>query len=101
VDLYMTRNRKSRLWERLLTGIHNDHYHLEHHLDPRTPFYKLAQARKIRMRDPKYAAVDAEFGGLWHRGPQQQPSAITAIVRYMVQDQKAEPDGIMAAEART
>ena len=88
LDLYMTRNRKSRLWERLLTGIHNDHYHLEHHLDPRTPFYKLAQAREIRMRDPKYAAVDAQFGGLWHRGPQGQPSAITAIVRSMVQDEK-------------
>ena len=84
VDLYMTRNRKSRLWERLLTGIHNDHYHLEHHLDPRTPFYKLPQAREIRMRDPKYAEVDAQFGGLWHPGPQGQPSAITAIVRSMV-----------------
>jgi fatty acid desaturase len=94
VDLYMTRNRKSRLWERLLTGIHNDHYHLEHHLDPRTPFYKLPQAREIRMRDPKYAEVDAQFGGLWHRGPQGQPSAITAIVRSMVRDE--EDNGVPA-----
>lgn len=90
VDLYMTRNRKSRLWERLLTGIHNDHYHLEHHLDPRTPFYRLAEAREIRLRDPKYAEVDAQFGGLWHRGPQGQPSAITAIVRSMVRDEEAQ-----------
>ncbi|WP_235445083.1 fatty acid desaturase family protein [Streptomyces sioyaensis] len=83
VDLYMTRNRKSRLWERLLTGIHNDHYHLEHHLDPRTPFYNLAKAREIRMNDPEYAAVDVQFGGLFHRGPAGQQSAISAIVRSM------------------
>ncbi|WP_219687940.1 fatty acid desaturase family protein [Streptomyces anatolicus] len=94
VDLYMTRNRKSRLWERLLTGIHNDHFHLEHHLDPRTPFYKLPQAREIRMRDPKYVEVDAQFGGLWHRGPQGQPSAITAIVRSMVREE--EDNGVPA-----
>lgn len=94
VDLYMTRNRKSRLWERLLTGIHNDHFHLEHHLDPRTPFYNLPQAREVRMRDPKYAEVDAQFGGLWHRGPQGQPSAITAIVRSMVREK--EDKGVAA-----
>lgn len=92
VDLHMTRNRKSRLWERLLTGIHNDHYHLEHHLDPRTPFYRLPQAREIRMRDPKYAEVDAQFGGLWHRGPQGQPSAITAIVRSMVREKARDKE---------
>lgn len=97
VDLYMTRNRKSRLWERLLAGIHNDHYHLEHHLDPRTPFYKLAQAREIRMRDPRYAAVDAQFGGLWHRGPEGQPSAIAAIVGYMVRDEKVREDSSVPA----
>lgn len=83
IDLHMTRNRKSRTWERFLTGIHNDHYHLEHHLDPRTPFWKLPQAHKIRMRDAGYAAADAEVGGLFTRGPQNQPSAISAIIRSM------------------
>jgi fatty acid desaturase len=90
IDLYMTRNRKSRLWERLLTGIHNDNYHLEHHLDPRTPFYRLAKARRIRMRDPEYAAVDARFGGLFHRGPQGQQSAMSAIVRSMTTSPEPE-----------
>jgi dihydrorhizobitoxine desaturase len=82
-DLYMTRNRKSRTWEKLLTGIHNDNYHLEHHLDPRTPFYRLHRARLIRLRDPGYAAVDRRFGGLFTRGPEGQPSAMSAIVDSM------------------
>ncbi|MFH9674813.1 fatty acid desaturase family protein [Streptomyces sp. NPDC017405] len=92
VDLYMTRNRKSRLWERLLTGIHNDHFHLEHHLDPRTPFYRLPEARAIRLRDPAYAAVDAQFGGLFHKGPQGQQSAMSAIVRYMTTPTDTDPN---------
>jgi fatty acid desaturase len=83
VDLYMTRNRKSRGWEKFLTGIHNDNYHLEHHLDPRTPFWNLGRAREIRLADPAYAAVDAVLGGLFTRGPQGQPSAISAIVSSM------------------
>lgn len=83
VDLYMTRNRKSRGWEKLLTAIHGDNYHLEHHLDPRTPFYKLHKAREIRLGDPRYAAVDNAFGGLFTTGPQGQPSALTAIIDSM------------------
>ena len=82
-DLYMTRNRKSRGWEKFLTGIHNDNYHLEHHLDPRTPFWNLGKARQVRLADPDYAAVDSVLGGLFTRGPQDQPSAVTAIVTSM------------------
>lgn len=85
VDLYMTRNRKSRGWEKFLTGIHNDNYHLEHHLDPRTPFWNLAKARRARLADPGYALVDAQFGGLFTQGPQGQPSAISAIVTAMTE----------------
>lgn len=83
VDLHMTRNRKSRGWEKFLTGIHNDNYHLEHHLDPRTPFWNLHRARRVRLRDPEYAQVDRAMGGLFTRGPEGQPSAIAAIVRSM------------------
>lgn len=83
VDLHMTRNRKSRTWEKFLTGIHNDNYHLEHHLDPRTPFWNLHKARRVRLGDPEYAAVDAQLGGLFTTGPEGQPSAMAAIVRSM------------------
>ncbi|MGM1062620.1 fatty acid desaturase [Saccharothrix sp. Mg75] len=86
VDLYMTRNRKSRTWEKFLTGIHNDNYHLEHHLDPRTPFWRLAEARRVRLADPDYAAVDRQLGGLFTRGPEGQQSAIGAIVESMTHE---------------
>ncbi len=80
IDLYMTRNRKSRGLEKFLTGIHGDNFHLEHHLDPRTPFWNLSRARQVRLADPAYAEVDRAFGGLFSRGPQGRPSAIAAIV---------------------
>ncbi|WNI16791.1 fatty acid desaturase family protein [Actinacidiphila sp. ITFR-21] len=90
IDLYMTRNRKSRTWEKFLTGIHNDNYHLEHHLDPRTPFYNLHKARRVRLHDPGYAAVDRQLGGLFTTGPEGQPSAMSAIVRSMTRPAQAE-----------
>lgn len=93
VDLYMTRNRKSRGLEKLLTGIHNDNYHFEHHLDPRTPFWNLHKARQIRLRDPDYAEVDQVFGGLFTRGPQGQPSAISVIVSSMTRVEKTAGSG--------
>lgn len=80
VDLYMTRNRKSRGIEKFLTGIHNDHHHLDHHLDPRTPFWRLPEAHRIRLADANYAALDAATGGLFTRGPQGQHSALAAII---------------------
>lgn len=92
IDLYMTRNRKSRGLEKFLTGIHNDHYHLEHHLDPRTPFWNLPKARLVRLRDPEYAAVDRRTGGLFTRGPAGEPSAMTAIVASMTSPRAGAED---------
>jgi fatty acid desaturase len=80
IDLYMTRNRKSRGIEKFLTGIHNDNYHLDHHLDPRTPCWNLAKAHAIRMKDEKFAEVDRATGGLFTKGPQGQPSIVSEIV---------------------
>lgn len=83
VDLRMTRNRKSRGLELFLTGTYADHYHLDHHLDPRTPYWNLKRAHSIRMADPEYAAVDAEFGGLFTRGEEGQSSAIGSLIRQL------------------
>jgi fatty acid desaturase len=96
VDLYMTRNRRSRGLEKWLTGIHCDDYHLDHHLNPRTPFWKLPEARKIRLADPNYAAVDAKTGGLFTKGPQGQPSALSQIVRAL-SSKKREDAGCVSS----
>ena len=80
IDLYMSRNRKSRGVEKFLTGIHNDNHHLDHHLDTRTPFWLLPKAREARMRDRNYAAIDADTGGLFTKGPNGAPSAVSRIL---------------------
>ncbi len=92
VDLSMTRNRKSKGIEKFLTGIHNDHFHLDHHLDPRTPFWRLPDAHRIRMADPNYAELDAATGGLFTKGPQGQPSAMTAIIDEMTLPKELQHD---------
>lgn len=79
-DIYMTRNRQSRGIEKLLTGINNDHLHLDHHLNPSTPFWLLDQAHKIRLRDRNYATHCAESGGLFMKGPNGEPSIISLII---------------------
>lgn len=79
-NLFLTRNRKGNLIERLIVGINLDEYHLEHHLTPGVPFWLLKKAQKIRMVDPQYSAVAATWGGLFVRGPQGQPSVITQLI---------------------
>jgi len=80
IDIHMSRNRKSRGLELFLTGVHNDHFHLEHHLNPSTPFWALPKARGIRLADEKYAAVDAATGGLFVQGPGGVASAMRTLL---------------------
>jgi fatty acid desaturase len=79
-NVYLTRNRKGNWLEWLLFGVNYDEYHLEHHLSPGVPFYRLPDAQHIRMRDPAYARVAATWGGLFVAGPQGQPSVIRQLV---------------------
>ena len=86
VDLYMARNRKSRGLEKFLTGIHNDDYHWDHHLDPRTPCWNLPKAHAIRMKDENFAALDRATGALFTRGPLGQPSVLSEIITALSTD---------------
>jgi dihydrorhizobitoxine desaturase len=83
IDIYMSRNRNSRGLEKFLTGIHNDHYHLDHHLDTRTPFWLLPAAHKVRCQDPVYKEVSDCTGGLFVRGENGAPSAMSAVFDRM------------------
>jgi fatty acid desaturase len=56
-NLYRTRHRAMGPVSRLFVGIHNEGYHLDHHLSPRTPFWNLPAAHAARMRDPAFAAA--------------------------------------------
>lgn len=67
-DIGATRNRFSHAIEHFLTGMHNEHFHLVHHLFPGVPFWKLKQAHHILLRDEKYARINAESGGIFLSG---------------------------------
>ena len=78
-NVLMARNRRSRHLEKWLTGINNDDYHLDHHLDPTTPFWLLPKAHEIRLRDDIYAAHCRETGGLFQSGRDGAPSIIALL----------------------
>jgi fatty acid desaturase len=80
-DIFMASNRHSSGLERFLTGIHNDHHHLDHHLNPSTPFWNLPKAREVRLRDATYAELDQRTGGLFSRGYRGAPSGLQQLLR--------------------
>ncbi|QFT33961.1 Fatty acid desaturase [Labrenzia sp. THAF82] len=67
-DIYMSRNRQGNFIEHFLAGVHNDDYHLEHHLNPRIPMWNLKKASKIRAKDPEYQRWNKSCAGIFSRG---------------------------------
>ncbi|MBV9575357.1 MAG: fatty acid desaturase family protein [Gammaproteobacteria bacterium] len=64
VDLYMTRNRFSHWIEAFFFSIHNENYHLIHHLKPRLPFWNMRKAHQILMQDTNYRKINQTMGGV-------------------------------------
>ncbi|WP_095205303.1 fatty acid desaturase family protein [Mesorhizobium carmichaelinearum] len=95
VNLHMARNRRSRHLEKWLTAINNDNYHLDHHLDPTTPFWRLPEAHVIRMRDPVYAQHCLETGGIFQSGPNGEPS-ILELIKNQNRQRYCESTGLLA-----
>lgn len=72
VDIEATRHRAVGPITRHFFSIHNEGYHLDHHLSPGIPFWNLPQAHDIRMQDSLYAAQVAQSysgqdGNLWRQ----------------------------------
>lgn len=63
-EMYMTRNRNGHWFEQFCTGIHNENYHLIHHLFPIIPFWKLPQAHQILLQDEEYRLLNEYCGGI-------------------------------------
>lgn len=79
IDIYMTRNRKSHWSEAFFLSIHNENYHLDHHLNPVTPFWNLPKAHQIRLRDSNYAKIDNSAGGIFISS-NNSPSVIQSLI---------------------
>ncbi|WP_249644269.1 fatty acid desaturase family protein [Nocardia sputi] len=57
VDLRTTRHRALGPFSYHFLGIHNEGYHLDHHLSPMIPYWNLPRVHEIRLRDPLFAST--------------------------------------------
>jgi fatty acid desaturase len=79
VNLYMTRNRHGHWLEKAFTGMHNESYHLIHHLHPTIPFWQMPKAHQIYLQDKNYAQFDSKTGGLF-LSANKAPTIIRSII---------------------
>ena len=82
ISLYKTRNRHSHWLEKFLTGMHNESYHLVHHLNPAIPFWNVPKAAQIYLQDKNYAQFDRQAGGIFisaNNAPTLIQSAIATL----------------------
>lgn len=81
-DLTSTRTVLPAFWEGWFFAPHNMHYHIEHHLYPSVPFYRLPELNRLLMGNPEYASrahVTRGFvSGLWREivGAASRKSAV-------------------------
>lgn len=88
INLYMSRNRHSQWLENLLTGMHNENYHLVHHLNPAIPFWNIPKAHQIYLQDKNYALLDRQAGGIFISA-NNVPSLIqSAIITLRLRSEK-------------
>lgn len=82
-DLYMSRNRYSNPIEKFFTGMHNENWHLLHHIRAGIPYWNLPKAHEILMQDPEYAKTSRLSGGLFMRGTNNAPSIISSMLEQL------------------
>ena len=63
-EIYMTRNRNGNWIEKFFTGMHEENYHLIHHLFTGIPFWNLKRAHAILLQDNEYRFIDRRSGGI-------------------------------------
>lgn len=64
-EIHMSWNRFSHPVEAFFTALHNENFHLTHHLRPDIPYWNLKKAHEVMLRDPVYAEANEEMGGIF------------------------------------
>ncbi|CAG1017623.1 hypothetical protein BURC_02291 [Burkholderiaceae bacterium] len=98
--LHSTRNRFSHPLEGLFFSMHNENYHLVHHLRPEIPFWNLRRAHWKLLEDPEYCRVNREFGGIFlSRGPRRAliPALVSGRVHFPVAQRDHRSGALNAA----
>lgn len=81
-SLEFSRNRLGGAWEKFFFGIHCEHMHGEHHINPAVPFWNLSKARMIRLHDVEYAVWDKTLSGIFVRGEHNNLPIIEQMMLY-------------------
>lgn len=64
-ELNMTWNRFSHPIERFFLSIHNENYHLTHHIRPDIPYWNIEKAHNVMMKDSEYKNINSQMGGVF------------------------------------
>jgi fatty acid desaturase len=80
IDLYLSRNRFSSWYEAFFTSMHNENFHLVHHLLPNVPFWNQPKAHQILMADPNYRSQNTLTGGIFFSN-HDRPSILSSILK--------------------
>jgi fatty acid desaturase len=82
IDLYLSRNRFSPWYEAFFTSMHNENFHLAHHLFPKVPFWNQPKAHEVLINDYNYRLHNELTGGIFlpynHR-----PSILLHILEFL------------------
>lgn len=76
-------NRYSNIIEAFFFGIHNESYHLTHHLRPDIPYWNIKKAHNIMLQDLEYALINKHMGGIFLSSNKNTP-----IIKQMLECNK-------------
>ncbi|MGE6632149.1 guanitoxin biosynthesis L-arginine gamma (S) hydroxylase [Bacillus sp. NPDC077027] len=78
-SIQMTRNRFSHWIEAFFLSIHAENYHLTHHLQASIPYWNIAKAHQIMMKDAKYEELNQKMGGVFISSNRNEPLILDLI----------------------
>jgi len=71
--LLLTRNRFSHPLEGFFLSVHQENFHLVHHLRPSIPYWNMEKAHRLMLNDRQYRQVNAGFGGVFLSANEVKP----------------------------
>ncbi|MBP2000762.1 fatty acid desaturase [Paenibacillus shirakamiensis] len=78
-SIKMTRNRFSHWLEAFFLSIHAENYHLTHHLQSSIPYWNIAKAHQIMLKDNTYAELNSLMGGVFISSNSNRPLIIDLL----------------------